>query len=261
LIDISNKDSYTVVTNFLPNNYVPPPTPQPSKSEKTITIIIGSVFGTLGLLIIIGGAFLLIKRRRIRGIPTPSEAEGMVEPLPSTPGTSSSIYERNNANSLSSAPSSPSFIVYNSVNNNSLSPTTTSSPTGSAYKRNNINTINTGFLSNISNDPSNNFYERNSVNSLPFTSGAPNNDYERNRSSYPNAPYERNINYSDTPNIYERNNDFSNNIYERNNNVNYSGIPIPPSRNSQRNSNNHNYSPYVLNDPKINYDYNKPENY
>ncbi|CAB4470912.1 hypothetical protein RhiirA1_490216 [Rhizophagus irregularis] len=72
IIDISNRDIYNAVKDFVPLGYVPP-TPQQSTSNKNI--IIASALGSVGLLIIIGCTFFLIRRyyRNRNVIPTPGE--------------------------------------------------------------------------------------------------------------------------------------------------------------------------------------------
>src|SRR3954452_10274531 len=86
LIDIRNRDSYTVVTDFVPENFAPTP-PQIVSSNKT-AVIIASVFGTVGFWIIIVGAFILIRRKNANknAIPTPGENDGRstANYLPST---------------------------------------------------------------------------------------------------------------------------------------------------------------------------------
>ncbi|RGB41326.1 hypothetical protein C1646_795067 [Rhizophagus diaphanus] len=78
LIDISNKSAYKFVTNFIPPGYVPPapppsPPPSPSPSPSKI-IIIASVLGSVGALIIIGCILFWIRRYQYRNvIPTPSD--------------------------------------------------------------------------------------------------------------------------------------------------------------------------------------------
>ena len=82
LIDIRNRDGYTVVTEFVPENFTKPPETSPisptspitsSKTTSQTTIIIASVFGTVGLLIVIGSIFFFIRfYRNWNAIPTPS---------------------------------------------------------------------------------------------------------------------------------------------------------------------------------------------
>ncbi|GBC26760.2 hypothetical protein GLOIN_2v1588644 [Rhizophagus irregularis DAOM 181602=DAOM 197198] len=78
IIDISNRDNYKVITDFVPPGYVsstPSPSPSSSSSSKN-SIIIASVVVSVGSLIIIGCTYYFIRRYRYRNvIPTPSSGE------------------------------------------------------------------------------------------------------------------------------------------------------------------------------------------
>ncbi|CAB4421164.1 unnamed protein product [Rhizophagus irregularis] len=79
IIDISNRDNYKVITDFIPPGYVsstPSPSPSPSSSSSKNSIIIASVVVSVGSLIIIGCTYYFIRRYRYRNvIPTPSSGE------------------------------------------------------------------------------------------------------------------------------------------------------------------------------------------
>ncbi|GES96390.1 hypothetical protein GLOIN_2v1772753 [Rhizophagus clarus] len=81
-IDISNRDNYIVVTDFVPPGYVPPissssssspPSPPSASNKNNKNITIASVFGSVGaLIIVIGCAYFFIRRYRYQNvIPTP----------------------------------------------------------------------------------------------------------------------------------------------------------------------------------------------
>ena len=101
LINIKDRDDYTVTTDFVPENFVSTPTSViSSRNLKFNLIMLASAIGVAVFLIIVGGFIILkcYRNRRIEVIPTPGENRENCEKntrnfdnyLSSTP---SSIYE------------------------------------------------------------------------------------------------------------------------------------------------------------------------
>ena len=125
LINIKDRDSYTVVTDFVPENFVPTPIPTPTPTptpimfprKSKINIILVSALGAAGFLIISGGSVILRyyrSRRSVDAIPTPGDnyERSNTNYLPSTP---SSIYERSsNYNTYNDATTRVDIYVSNS---------------------------------------------------------------------------------------------------------------------------------------------------
>jgi hypothetical protein len=73
LIDIKDRNSYTVITDFVPENFALTPTPS---KKPDINIILVSVLCAAGFLITVGSFFILRRRQgrfSVHFIPTPGE--------------------------------------------------------------------------------------------------------------------------------------------------------------------------------------------